>query len=139
VLSNEDLENDCLNFLRINGQQVRAARLFLGREHEIQVNKLSAFYDVPPEHFMNLKWDLNAFTESENASKFPFVFDHLTFQTSEHPGETAPELWIHAYYQLMKLLIKLQIEAIHRAAGSQDIPRLIVEGGFTHNEIFIEL
>ena len=39
----------------------------------------------------------------------------------------------------MDHLIPLQIEAIQRAQGSQDIYRLIIEGGFVHNIIFIEL
>lgn len=142
-LSRDDLENDCLNFLRIDGQQVRTARLFLGREHEIQVNRLSDHYKVNKTDILNLKWDPEAYRKSKEINPFPFEFQHLkaeskgTDQKDERVDKSVD--WIEAYYQLMDHLVPLQIEAIQRARGSQDISRLIIEGGFIHNEIFVEL
>ena len=40
-LSVDDLQKDCLNFLRVDGMPVRAARLFLGNEYKIWAKKLS--------------------------------------------------------------------------------------------------
>lgn len=140
-LSGEDLQNDCLNNLRINGQQVRTARLFLGREHEIQVHRLSEHYTIEVKEILNLKWDPDTHLKAKETEEFPFDFEHLILNTKENPTkkENNPKEWAVAYYQLMGLLVPLQIEAIKRAAGSQYIPRLIIEGGFVHNEIFIEL
>ncbi len=141
-LSAEDLQNDCLNFLRIDGQQVRTARLFLGREHEIQVKRLGEYYQVKNTEILNLKWDPNLYQKSKEAEYYSHEFEHLIVKSSSDnlPSEESdPGDWTLAYYQMMDHLIPLQIDAIQRAAGSQDIPRLIIEGGFVHNEIFIEL
>lgn len=139
VLSEDDLEKDCLNFLRIDGQQVRAARLFLGREHEIQVEALSRHYATSPDEYMKLNWDPAIFEKAIESVPFPFEFEHLPIESPTIPEETDFPDRIHAYYQLMNLLIPLQLKAIHRAAGSQHIPRLIIEGGFTNNQIFVHL
>lgn len=141
-LSSEDLANDCLNFLRIDGKQVRTARLFLGREHGIQTNRLSQYYDVDKNDILGLNWDADIYEKSKNADLHPFDFEHLDITLPNAANKelnSGPGEWALAYYQLMDLLVPLQIEAIHRAAGTQDIPRLIIEGGFVHNRIFIEL
>lgn len=141
-LSADDLQNDCLNNLRIDGQQVRTVRLFLGREHEIQVERLSERYQVKKTVILNLKWDSDSYQKSKEAESFTHEFEHLVVRSyAENPSEqeSDPGDWTLAYYQLMDHLVPLQIKAIKRAAGSQDIPRLIIEGGFVHNAIFIEL
>ncbi len=139
VLSEEDLENDCLNFLGIEGQQVRAARLFLGREHEIQVDRLGAHYDIDKDQILKLDWDEESYEKAIQADRFPFHLEYLDSTGSEHQDGVSPENWEYAYYQLMDQLLPLQIAAIRRAAGKQHIPRLIIEGGFVHNQIFFHL
>jgi len=138
-LSAEDLENDCLNFLRMDGGQVRVARLFLGREHEIQVQSISAHYGVELKEILNATWDEKSYETSKRKSHFPFQFEHLPVVLPAWGKEKDEPSWQEAYYQLMDWLIPLQIEAIHRAMGSRFIKKLIVEGGFTKNRIFIEL
>lgn len=139
VLSEDDLQNDCLNFLGIEGQQVRAARLFLGREHEIQVNRLSEHYGVEADKFMNLEWDEEAYHKSQSAPQYPFSLDHLKSKSPGASTDHAPEDWVDAYYQLMDVLVPIQVTAIQRAAGGQAIKRLIIEGGFVHNQIYFQL
>src|SRR5690625_6731635 len=70
---------------------------------------------------------------------FPFKFEQLPVVVPAWGKEKDEPSWQEAYYQLMDWLIPLQIEAIHRAMGSRFIKKLIVEGGFTKNRIFIEL
>lgn len=141
-LSTDDLQNDCLNNLRIDGQQVRTARLFLGREHEVQVERLSEHYQTDKTEILNLKWDPDLHQKSKEAESFPFELAHLIVKLlpDQPPNQDLdPGDWILAYYQLLDHLVPVQIEAIHRARGSQDISRLIIEGGFVHNTIFVEL
>ena len=40
------LENDCLNYMQVDGRPVRAARIFLGNEHAVQVEKLSQHFAI---------------------------------------------------------------------------------------------
>lgn len=142
VLSEEDLENDCLYFLGVEGQQVRSARLFLGREHDIQVARLSEYYNVDVEEILNISWDPALYDYSGKVGLFPFEFEYLKVipTASGDPIYPSPsENPVVSYYQLMDILIPLQIAAIRRAAGSQEIPRLIIEGGFVHNSIYVQL
>lgn len=138
-LSEEDLKNDCLNFLRIDGGQVRVARLFLGREHEIQVQNISAYYGVEKDKIMQAEWDEEAYEISKKKENFPFRFKHLFVTSGGSKSGSGQPSWLEAYYQLMDRLIPLQMEAIRRSSGSQRIAKLIVEGGFAKNQIFIAL
>src|SRR5690606_4831859 len=40
-LSEKEVSKNCINYMRINGKQVKASRLFLGNEYKIQVQKLA--------------------------------------------------------------------------------------------------
>src|SRR5699024_10362673 len=136
-LSAEDLKNDCLNFLRMDGEQVRVARLFLGREHEIQVQNISAYYGVEKDKILQVGWDEGAYEIARKKENFPFRFEHLSVTSGGSKTGSGEPSWLEAYYQLMDRLIPLQVEAIRRSLGSQRIAKLIVEGGFTKNQIFI--
>src|SRR5690625_5677866 len=74
-LSAEDLENDCLNFLRMDGGQVRVARLFLGREHEIQVQRISARYGVELKEILDETWDEKSYESYKRIAHFPLQFE----------------------------------------------------------------
>lgn len=138
-LSADDLENDCLNFLRMDGGQVRVARLFLGREHEIQVEKISDYFNVEKSEILNLEWNEKSYEAARKKEKFPFRFEHLSFPSSLSKTGSGKPSWIDAYYQLMDLLIPLQVDAIHRSMGNGKISKVIIEGGFTKNVIFVKL
>lgn len=142
ALSREDLENDCLYFLGIEGQQVRSARLFLGREHEIQAEKLAEYYQMDLDDVLRIDWDPNLYAASRTTPYFPFEFEYLDIASPAGRAQSPsaiPENVNLSYYQLMDLLIPKQIEAIKRAAGSQPVRRLIIEGGFVHNAVFVNL
>ena len=47
LLTDEELEQDCLNFLRLDGQAVKASRLFLGKEYKTQISSLLAHFAAP--------------------------------------------------------------------------------------------
>lgn len=139
ALSTEDLEHDCLNLLRIDGGQVRVARLFLGREHEIQTEKLSEVFGVEKERFFNLEWHKDDYESALRKRAYPFDFEHLKPDPPAQNASPADPVWQEAYYQLMDQLVRLQIKAIRRAAGSRVLKKLIIEGGFARNAIFVSL
>src|SRR5699024_6977891 len=112
---------------------------FLGREHEIHVQNISAYYGVEKDKILQVGWDEKSYEISKEKSPFPFQFEHLSVNLSALRGGKDEPSWLEAYYQPMDRLIPLQVEAIRRSLGSQRIAKLIVEGGFTKNQIFIAL
>ena len=45
----------------------------------------------------------------------------------------------HAYHHLMIQLVLLQVKSIKTAAGDQDVFKLYVDGGFSDNDMYIQL
>src|SRR5699024_982967 len=56
-LSPEELEKDCLFYLNYKGNPVKASRLFLGNEHDIQAKRIADFFGVSPVYFRTLTID----------------------------------------------------------------------------------
>ncbi len=46
ALTENELKNDCLCYLAYNGAPVKSSRLFAGNEHEQQVIRLAAYFNV---------------------------------------------------------------------------------------------
>jgi Sugar (pentulose and hexulose) kinases len=59
MLSDYELDEDCLCYLSYEGKPVKASRLFAGYEHEQQVKRLSDFFKKPIDHYSSVKCDLH--------------------------------------------------------------------------------
>jgi hypothetical protein len=58
MLSDYELDEDCLCYLSYEGKPVKASRLFAGYEHEQQVKRLADFFKKPMDHYSSVKCDL---------------------------------------------------------------------------------
>ena len=141
TLSGEDLREDCLNFLRIDGEQVRASRLFLGNEHELQVKRLCEHFNLPYGVHRDLRFDESAFVEEQHSGVAKYRFESIGLHR-RNPAETTLSTFRNfseAYHQLMLELVEMQVTALKRAIGESDIRRIYIDGGFADNEIFVQL
>jgi L-fuculokinase len=143
ILTEEELQRDCLNFLTPKGKTVKASRVFIGNEHEEQVKKLSAHYNKPLDYFKIVPFE-PAYVQpllAEGAGKgkaLPTVGQpKLNVQLDLNQYPTYEE----AYHALMMKITEPQIEAIRLAAEyhTEDFAYLLVDGGFSKNRIFIHL
>src|SRR5690625_7559239 len=114
----------------MDGGKVRVARLVLGREHEIQVQSISAHYGVVLKEILNATWDEKSYETSKRKSHFPFQFEHLPVVLPAWGKEKDEPSWQEAYYHVMDCLIPLRLEAIHQAMGRQCIKIIIVDSAF---------
>ncbi len=57
ALTQADLDRNCLNYMRIDGRPVKAARLFLGKEYQTQVDRLAAHYGLPDDWHHSVRFD----------------------------------------------------------------------------------
>lgn len=145
-LTYKELQRDCLCYLDIYGNQVKASRLFLGSEYMHQTKKLSRKFGL--EH-RNSAVDLdsvllNKLSRNANPGK------RLTLETAHNSGPFPQEeagswqvdefsSYEEAYHQLMLDLVSIQVTSIKLAQGSNSVDKLIITGGFSQNDFFVTL
>ncbi len=141
LLNVQDLNRDCLNFLRVDGQSVRAARLFLGNEYKIWMERLAQHFDVPYEAHRSVSFDETLLSQNRSkvfhwqSIKWPGMEQELPEKTDLSVFTTYRE----AYHQLMIELVELQLSAIHLAKGDTEVSKIYIDGGFVDNELFVSL
>ncbi|HDZ14225.1 hypothetical protein LCGC14_1689980 [marine sediment metagenome] len=138
-LSEDDMQNDCINYMRINGKAVKANRLFLGNEYSLQVIELSKKYNVPLDFHKRVTFDDEVFYEI--IKDFEYAFRWMSIVDEKMPSATHFKYhrFEHAYHQLMIELVLLQVESIRIVAGEDHIEKLFIDGGFSDNDVYIKL
>jgi len=139
VANDTPSDTNTINYMRINGRPVKASRLFLGNEYKIQVARLDAHFGVSEDYHRSVKFDEKIFKRI--AAKFAFHFKWESLSSKDMPERTIMhfETFEAAFHQLMLELILLQKESIQQAIGEQKIKRIYVDGGFSKNDVFIQL
>ncbi len=139
-LTAEELRQDCLNFLRMDGQPVKAARLFLGREHELQIEKIRQHFQQEAGFHKTIAFDAAMYAKVRQP-------EEALFQMQVLPQENAPEMTrlasfadaVEAYHRLMHELVQLQVQSLQLAKGDTEVQKIYVDGGFVDSSIFIKL
>ncbi len=138
-LSVEELEKDCLNYLRTDGKPVKAARLFLGQEYQHQVEALMNHFSISEREINEIHFD-DRFLKNTDSKQFYFNFKNL----KPHwlmPKKTNYDFFKNikeAYHQLMFELVEMQFVSAQLAIGKMSIPQIFIAGGFTKNELYFE-
>lgn len=138
-LTENDIAANCINYMRIDGRQVKAARLFLGSEYNHQVRVLAQRYKVAEDRHKSVRFDFETYAEIIKDFEPSFAWKYL--ESSDAPAETQfkHKSYEAAYHQLMIELVRLQVNCIKQAIGGTKMKRLYVDGGFTDNKVFLEL
>lgn len=141
ILTAEDLKNDCLNFMHIDGKTVRASRLLLGNEYALQTERLATHYGKSKDYhtsvgvddmlLQNLLKDDTQYFHFENISKRDNQSTHSDLQEFSSFEE--------AYHQLMIELVRLQVISAKRAMGKTQIEKIYVDGGFASNNLYLKI
>lgn len=139
LLTKEDIDNNCINYMRINGKPVKSARLFLGNEYTLQVKEMAEFFGVNEDYHKSVKF--NNDTYFEIVKDMDPIFKWKGFTTKQMPKKTNIyyDNFEHAYHHLMTELVLLQVESIKIAAGDEPIEKLYIDGGFSDNDVYIKL
>lgn len=138
-LTEEDVDRSCINYMRINGKPVKAARLFLGNEYSYQVKMLANHFQLPADYHKVVKFDEEIYREI--LQDFKPRFKWVSIESNECPEKTQIPYadFERAFHQLMIELVLLQVQSIQIAASDDKIKRLYVDGGFSDNQIYIKL
>lgn len=132
-LTEAELRSDCLCYLEYKGRPVKASRLFAGNEHEQQVKRLAAHYQVEEDRYMQV--DFNPLfpvsfpgPESKNAHTDFSSRDLRTYATYDE-----------AYHQLIVDLVTQQQHATSLIFSSTKVSRIFVDGGFAKNKVYMHM
>lgn len=136
LLTKEELDRDCLLYLNYLGKPVKASRLFLGNEHDIQSKRIASFFGISPVVFRNLRINWSVIGHLEQCCKNDLLALDSFSKRDISQFETAEE----AYHALIIHLVKVQILSVELVMSKkQSVKRLFVDGGFSKNQIFMQL
>ncbi|WP_051200146.1 FGGY family carbohydrate kinase, partial [Flavobacterium subsaxonicum] len=76
-LSTEDIENNCLNYLRIDGKRVKASRFFMGNEYRLQVEKLTDYYEKEYGYHREVRFDQDIYLKLMEKPAVYFKFEGI--------------------------------------------------------------
>ncbi|KGO86820.1 carbohydrate kinase [Flavobacterium rivuli WB 3.3-2 = DSM 21788] len=139
-LTEADIKNNSLNYLRIDGKRVKASRFFMGNEYRLQVEKLTDYYKKEYGYHLEVQFNQDIYLKLIEKPKVYFKFEGISLQRL--PQETDLEHFAtfeEAYHQLMIELMELQIDTISNAIGNSEIRTIYIDGGFTDNDVFMKL
>jgi len=123
ALTTNELKQDSLCYLTFAGRPVKASRVFSGKEHELGVEALNKYYNKPAEYFSTIHYNKSVYID-EN-----FIIEDLL---SSEDFETA-------YHNLVAKLVRKQIISTNLILANTQVKRIFVDGGFSNNEIFMNM
>lgn len=128
-LSENELSQDCLNYLSFEGQPVKASRLFIGNLHERVTARLAEFFHKSNDYFKNMSDNPKVDIAKKLEQNPIFQEDNLdTFADYEQ-----------AYATFMLDLVQKQAQKIKLIMDDNiAYKNLFIDGGFAKNPIFIK-
>jgi len=146
-LSSEDLSRDCLNYINYRNQPVRASRIYLGKEHFYQKNRIAQYFHKDEDYFKTVKFNEDLvkklIQENNRYKKFYPEMMEGTGPFSQKFMQRADlklfENFDEAYHQMIIDLVYLQAKSIELAKGNTKVNKLFLAGRFCNNDIFVRL
>ncbi|QDA59433.1 FGGY-family carbohydrate kinase [Hymenobacter jejuensis] len=136
-LTTELLRRDCLSFLSPKGEMTKASRVFFGREHDFQVQRIAHHFHVKPDFYHSL---VQVRPPDELSSAFKPWCMHGTGPFPEQPAQewdlTVFGTAVEAYQHLMQGLMSILKESISLVRQNERM--IYVDGGFARNPLFMQ-
>lgn len=139
MLSDYELDEDCLCYLSYEGKPVKASRLFAGYEHEQQVKRLAEFFNKPIGHYSSIECDLHILAELKKRK--PVKAESNDNRQSDFQFRKLDEFssYEEAYHQLIADIMKQQVRSTNLVLKGAHVKRIFVDGGFSKNPIYMYL
>ena len=132
-LTKEELEQDCLCYLTPEGSPVKASRLFAGAFHEQQVQRMAAHFHVAPTYFNTIHFNVSLVKRQQY--KFDRVYTPGTFHQRDLSEFATHE---EAYHHFIHDLVEQQVVATGLVLHGTRPRKILVDGGFSRNEVFMQ-
>lgn len=139
VLTNSDLENDCLSFLQFNGKPVKASRVFIGQFHENQTRRIAKYFEVENDFYKTISFDIRLI---ESNKKTVITLNQISLSACDFESRSLSQFQSKeaAYHQLISDLIRHQFFSTNLILEKDSlIKNIYVDGGFGKNQLFMNL
>lgn len=142
-LTADQLKKDCLAYMSIQQKPVKSSRLFMGRIHDVNVERLNGLFGVNPSAYKGVVLNeeiIRTLIEKSSGERLFFAGgvpeDYVDTSVEKEEFTSFEE----AYHQLMIDLADLTEESIDLIVGKDDQTRnMYISGGFSKNPIFLKL
>lgn len=139
ILTKDDIASDCINYMGINSNAVKASRLFLGYEFNQQVKALAKHFKVAEDFYKGLPFNATIYNNIATAGLLKFKWENLAIASSVIKTKYDFGSFQEGYHQLVFELLEHQVERIKITIGINDINQLYIDGGFSANTVFLEI
>ena len=126
-LTNDELDKDCLSYLRYDGKPVKASRLLIGPEHDEQVKRIAEYFHLHADFYKSIQFETEMMLSSVNELNF------MSHKLDEFDSAQ------HAYHVLMQHLIKSQKTSTQLILNNSGVKEIYVDGGFSGNSVYMNL
>lgn len=140
-LQAEELKQDCLSYMEYRARPVKASRLFAGYEHEQQVKKLAAHYNVSEGYYKTVAFNAELVTKLNSQTTAPQSRNaqHMLQQSAFGKRELAEfASYEEAYHQLMMDIMEQQVVSTNLVMN-REVKKIFVDGGFSRNPVYMQL
>jgi len=143
-LTSQELQQDCLQFLSIEGQPIKISRLFIGEEHKYQIESMYAHWQLPMGTYKKLIFDRSLYEKIASSPTPKIRMKYLQPEMFSIPnGEentwASFDSFEEAYYAFMHELTNLQVASLQLLLKDAPVPTIFVDGGFNANPIYLEM
>ncbi len=141
-LTHNDLQHDCLCYLSYKGRRVKASRLFAGNEHEQQIKRLAAYFNMPVDYYKTICYDPSLYSNlNETKSNDPVENNEVMIGESSFGKRNLQQFasYNEAYHQFIHDVIVQQKTSTKRVMENAPVKTIFVDGGFSKNDVYMNL
>lgn len=144
-LTQHELERDCLCYMTFEGKPVKASRIFLGHEHEVQQKKLAAYFQVHDDEYKQTKFNEQLYRQLQDSPPAHFQplemegSGPLPHKPSRQTDYTKFTSFDEAQHQLMIDLVAWQKLSMDLVDRDEKIKDVIIVGGFSKSPLFLAI
>jgi sugar (pentulose or hexulose) kinase len=139
-LTVEELKQDCLCFLGIHGKPVKSSRFFLGRIHDLNVERLEEYFFMDEGSYKEVELQISTVRELWESGEESQVFFRKGIPVGlVDLGVECRQFgsFDEAYTRLMVDLCRNAVHSISLILGEKDnTEHLYITGGFARNPVF---
>ncbi|MBS1745864.1 MAG: carbohydrate kinase [Bacteroidetes bacterium] len=142
MLTEHELQHDCLCYFTYEGKPVKASRLFAGYEHEEQVKKISAHFNKQRVYYKTIAFDENLFKKLQhgnNAGEMNATASIVQPSTFSQRPLNDFESFEEAYHQLLFDIVQQQVASTEMVLNKTPVKKIFVDGGFGKNDVYMNL
>jgi hypothetical protein len=123
--------------MQADGRVVKSTKFMLGAEHDYQVELLSQDFDLEHSHYRSVPFDEQLFKQCQS-KKSQFNWKYLDREKEGKESEKIGSFEL-AYHLLMHSLVQKQVQCIRALDPQSAVSQVIVDGGFSSNELFLSM